>query len=141
MSEALYVDSSAVVKAYALLEPGRPEALQAFARADTLATSRITYVEVSRAVVGKAQTDAEADRAQDLWAADWRGHHVVDVSQPIVEHAASLAAYHGLRSLDAIHLASALALPSAPLRFATWDRRLWDGARAVGLRVVPAERP
>jgi predicted nucleic acid-binding protein len=46
--------------------------------------------------------------------------------------------HHGIRSLDALHLASALALGGMPMRFATWDRGLAEAARGVGLQVVGA---
>jgi hypothetical protein len=44
----------------------------------------------------------------------------------------------GLRTLDSLHLASALALPRASLTFATWDARLHRAARAHGLATLPA---
>ncbi len=140
MPEVLYVDSSAFVKLY-VEEDGRDEALTASEHASLMATSRIAYVEVGRALSLKAADEAERDDFRETWATDWRSHRVVDLDQGVAEHALALAAHHGLRSADAIHLASALALPAAPLRFATWDQRLWEAARAVGLRVVPARAP
>ena len=47
----------------------------------------------------------------------------------------------GLRTLDALHLASALAVADENLVLATWDRRLSDGARDEGLVVLPQPRP
>jgi predicted nucleic acid-binding protein len=44
-----------------------------------------------------------------------------------------------LRSLDAIHLASALAIGDYPEAFVTYDERLADAARAVGLKVLTPE--
>ena len=41
-----------------------------------------------------------------------------------------------LRSLDAIHLASALSIGDYPEAFVTYDERLADAARAVGLNVL-----
>ena len=45
----------------------------------------------------------------------------------------------GLRSLDAIHLASALSTGDYPEAFVTQDERLADAARAVGLKVLAPE--
>jgi len=140
MDEQLYVDASAVVKLF-VPEPGAPEFAAAAAAAARMASSRITFVEVARALRRRAATDDEHEAMLNHWSTAWQEHDVVDFDQPLAEHAASLAGYHGLRSLDAIHLASALVLPPAPLRFATWDRRLWEAARAVGLRTVPAVCP
>jgi hypothetical protein len=41
-----------------------------------------------------------------------------------------------LRSLDAIHLASALSIGDYPEAFITYDERLADAARAAGLNVL-----
>lgn len=135
MTAALYVDSSAALKRY-FPEAGAQEAVAAMNGADLVA-SRLTQVEVGRSL---ARADGDADGALASWARAWHMHQVIELDEAIAEHAIALAAHHGLRSLDAIHLASALTL-AVPLRFATWDRRLWDGARSVGLRTVPADRP
>lgn len=137
MSEHLYVDASAVVKRYRD-EIGRDLALAAFDAADVLVSSRLTYVEVGRAIDAVAYESGQGALAD--WDAVWAEHQVIEVDDEIARHALALACYHRLRSSDAVHLASALTL-NVPLRFATWDARLWDAARAVGLRVVPAWRP
>ncbi len=54
------------------------------------------------------------------------------------QHAGELAARHHLRGADAVHLASALALGSADLTVAVWDRRRHAGVAAAGLAVAPA---
>jgi predicted nucleic acid-binding protein len=67
---------------------------------------------------------------------EWFAFSVVEVDQPLVEHAAALALDHDLRCLDALHLAAALVLPADDLAFATWDRRLHDAAAAEGLTLI-----
>ncbi len=138
MSETLYVDSSAALKLY-FPEDGATEAIAAMDGRELVA-SRLTQVEVGRALRKTSDRPTNADDAVDAWQEDWESYAVIELTERIAAHAVSLATHHGLRTLDAIHLASALRL-SVPLRFATWDRRLWDGARAVGLRTVPAQRP
>lgn len=137
MSEHLYVDASAAVKRYRD-EDGRDVAIEAMDRAGILVSSRLTYVEVGRAIdAASYRDDGEMLRR---WDERWEQHEVIEVDDEITRHALVLACYHRLRSSDAIHLASALTL-KVPMRFATWDARLWEAARAVGLRVVPATKP
>ena len=136
MKETLYADSSAIVKRYRD-ETGSDEAVQAMRDARVVATSQITFTEVARALL-LGDADGFESAIVDEWERDWHGHQVVELDHPIAAHAASLASHHGIRSLDALHLASALSLGGTPLRFATWDRRLAAAARGVGLRVVPA---
>jgi uncharacterized protein len=136
VNETLYVDSSAVVKRYRD-EPGSELAVAAMDAATALATSRITFTEVARALTLHDPEGAGAP-VIDRWTRDWEEHEIVELDQGVATHAAALAAHHGIRSLDALHLASALALGGTPMRFATWDRRLADAARSVGLRVVGA---
>jgi predicted nucleic acid-binding protein len=62
---------------------------------------------------------------------------VVETDQRLVEDAFALAIDRALRSLDALHLAAALVLPSEDLLFATWDRRQHDAAGGAGLRLIP----
>lgn len=138
MRQWLYTDSSAMVKRYRV-EEGHEEFEQAAGGA-VLVASPLVATEVSRALVVGADDEVAGEVAREDWEADWLAHDVIPLTPGIALHAGSLAASHGLRSLDAIHLASALAL-QVPMRFATWDRKLWDAARAVGLRTVPAQRP
>ena len=94
---------------------------------------RAGFVETVRAVglaAGPRATTAVAD--------EWPAFGVVEIDQPLAEHAAALALEHDLRSLDALHLAAALMLPREPLAFATWDRRLHAAAGAERLTLIPA---
>ncbi len=136
MKETLYVDSSAIAKRY-LDEPGSEEAVAASVLARIVVTSRIAFTEVARAITRDEPLGVDAP-VYAGWEADWEAHQIVEVTQDIAEHAARLADQHELRTLDALHLASALSVTTVPLRFATWDRRLHAAARAAGLRVVPA---
>ncbi len=68
---------------------------------------------------------------------EWPAFGIVEVDQALAERAASLAIGRELRSLDALHLAAALALPGEDLTFATWDVRLHAAAGAEGLKLLP----
>lgn len=103
------------------------------AEADSWCICRIGFVEVLRAVGLAAGAAATRGLTRE-----WSAFGVVEVDQPLVEHAAALAIERDLRSLDALHLAAALVLPGDDLLLATWDHRLHDAAEAEGLRLLPA---
>jgi predicted nucleic acid-binding protein len=63
---------------------------------------------------------------------------VVEVDRDLAEHAAQLTLSAELWTLDALHLAAALALPGNGLTVATWDVRLNRAARDYGLETLPA---
>lgn len=133
MTQRAYADSSALVK-LVLSEP-ESAALSRFlkGRGRTL-TSRIATVEVSRAVTrsaGKSQSPQQTAVLASLW-------ETVDIAEldPRICVAAAGLEPVGLRSLDAIHLASALAIGDELDIFITYDMRLADAARAHGLTVL-----
>ncbi len=92
-----------------------------------LATSRVGIVELHRAAT---RGGASADRAGVVSGA----LGVIELDAKIEVIAVSLAPE--LRTLDAIHLASALASREALSGFVCYDRRLADAAEREGLRVV-----
>ena len=101
-------------------------------RAEDWYICRVAFVETVRAVglaAGARATQAVKD--------EWPAFGIVEVDQPLVEHAAQLALDRDLRTLDSLHLAAALVLPAAGLVLATWDRRLHAAARAEGLVLIP----
>ena len=59
-----------------------------------------------------------------------------DITRPIIRQAAALQPRE-LRSLDAIHVATALSVNIADLDFVTYDSRLARAARAHGLTCRP----
>jgi predicted nucleic acid-binding protein len=94
---------------------------------------RIGYVETIRAVAL-----AGGRRAIERVETDWLSFDVVEVDAALAEHAAQLTLEAELRSLDALHLASALVLPPRDLTVATWDARLHRAACDHGLPTLPA---
>jgi len=101
-------------------------------RAEAWFMCRVGYVETVRAV-GLVGGPAAAKAVREEWSA----FAVIEVDQPLVEHATALAIEHGLRSLDALHLAAARVLPAEGLMLATWDRRLHVAAGSTGLQLLP----
>lgn len=132
----LFLDSSALLKVY-LDEPGSGFAGRVVSDAASLVASRVAQAEVVARLLREPAGSQHVERFDRLWAVT----QVVEVDQPLCLHAAQLAARRGLRTLDALHLASAIAVADDDLVTATWDRRLWDAAREEGLTVLPRERP
>lgn len=127
MSALAYVDASALVK-LVLDEPGTVEMRRWYVESERVVTSRVGIVETQRA------TAREAHDTEHL--------EVILRSVETVEFDATIARTAGaigpatLRTLDAIHLASAVALLPDLDAFVTYDGRLAEAARLLGLPVV-----
>lgn len=129
MNRVLYADSSALVKL--VVDEPESAALEAeLSDEPVLVSSALVRVEVSRAVQIHAPGDREARaRALDLI----ESCRLVEPVESVLGEAALVASAH-LRTLDAIHLASALqAKPDAVI---TYDRRLAEAAVAARLNVL-----
>lgn len=113
-------------------EPGH-EALAAYtATAPPQISSVLTRIEARRALARRRSPDEfEPDLVDAL-----RGINFLPIDAAIVE-AASRLDPPLLRSLDAIHLASAISLGPHLDALVTYDRRLAEAARAMGLGVFP----
>ena len=128
-AELVYLDSSALVK-LVVREP-ESDALRAFTALHPAAvTSALAVTEVRRAVGRLSPRRGLSDRARLVLD----GVALLGMDQDILEKAASLAPAD-LRTLDAIHIASALSLGGDLLAFVTYDDRQRDAARKAGLRV------
>jgi predicted nucleic acid-binding protein len=128
-----YVDSSALLK-LAVREP-ETAALEAhLAACDGLVSSRLAALECRRAA-------RRASRVRVLQAVDdvLDSVYFLEITPAILDQAATVAAPI-LRSLDAIHLASALSIGDAEVEVITYDARFADAARANGLTVVQPGR-
>jgi len=67
---------------------------------------------------------------------EWETVTAVDVDEVTATAAGALAVRHGLRGMDAIHLASALLFARARPVVVTWNVELRRAASAEGLAVV-----
>jgi predicted nucleic acid-binding protein len=113
-------------------EPGSDLVRGSMGGAEYWFMCRVGFVETVRAVGLAAGT-----RVTRAVKEEWPAFGIIEVDQQLVEHAATLALDRDLRSLDSLHLAAALLVKRDDLRFATWDRRLHEAARAEGLETVP----
>ena len=124
-AEVVYLDSSAIVKL--VIEEAESAELATYLRAwPKRASSALARVEVVRAVQARgAEAVARARRVLD-------GLYLVQMDEALLYAAAELDP-PSLRSLDAIHLAAARVLRSDLGAIVTYDQRMADAARAVGL--------
>ena len=133
----IYLDSSALLKL--LVEEAESEALAAWLAEHTegrggaggaaAASSELARVEVVRAV-RRLNPQAVASARTLVAQLD-----LVPLSREVVDRAADLGD-PGLRSLDALHLASALVLGDDLDVLVVYDRRLSAAAQDAGLTVV-----
>ena len=126
---AVYLDSSAFVK-MVIAEP-ESVALRAYLRQrrTRLTSSTLLRTEGVRAV-RRVGPDALTAARQLLRTID-----LVAVDESVLDAAAMLEP-RVLRTLDAIHLATALALGDDVDAIVTYDARMADGARLLGLPVA-----
>jgi predicted nucleic acid-binding protein len=122
----LYVDTSALVK-LAVHEAESSVVESELAAWDRIATSELTSIELPRAVA-RARADGRADVADSRVVMEILAAVAV---VPLTEDVRALAAQmepSTLRTLDAVHLASALALGDDVAGVLTYDRRMADAA-------------
>ena len=124
----VYLDASALVKLI-LPEPETPALRTFLAGAAAITSSRLAHVEVLRAVARFAQPGDEEHANKVL-----EGVLTIELDERIGILAATVSPSL-LRSLDAIHLASALVVREEVDSMVTYDRRLADAARAAGIAV------
>jgi uncharacterized protein len=127
-----YLDASAIVK----LATDEPESavLRAWLRPSSpRVTSRLSTVEVARALRRMGEESVALGRVAVEEA--FRSVAIVELDASIAARATSLSPTT-LRSLDAVHLASALSFGDEVSTLVTYDARLADAARAAGLEVV-----
>lgn len=127
MSGRVYLDASAAVK-LVVTEPESAPLELFLARQLTRVSNRVLAVELIRAV--RRRSPASLDQARSLLAF----MEFVELGEEVAGAAGGLEPA-ALRSLDAIHLASALALAEELDAFVTYDARQADAARALGLSV------
>lgn len=128
MSAATYLDSSAVVKL--VVEEPESAALRKFLRRRRpLLSSALVRTEVVRAL--SAEGTAALGRARAVFLR----MELLRVNDRVLD-VAGLLGPHDLRSLDAIHLASAQRLGSDLGHVVTYDTRMAAAAELLGLRVA-----
>ncbi len=133
-----YIESSALLAA--LLE-GEAAARAAIAGEGRRVTSAVTFAESHRAIV-RARTaqrlSPAAERAAIAWLEEFRRRcDILAVGEEVLERSGRAFPREPIRTLDAIHLASAevLGVPPQLITVVTRDARVRDNARALGYLV------
>ena len=127
----LYVDSSALLKRY-VDEHDSAIAVELMDTDPVLVTSRITEIEVRRNLARLLDGDSWADSRRQL-AIDLDVFALVGLDATTCSEAATTAERTGCRSLDALHLGSAVRAGASVL---TFDVRRAQAGRAIGLDVI-----
>jgi predicted nucleic acid-binding protein len=125
---ATYLDSSAIVK-LAVAEPESAALRRYLRRRHVLVSSALAKAEVARALLPLGEQAVR--RGQEVIAR----LELVRVSDRILAAAGALLPAE-LRTLDAIHLATAQQLAGDLVRIVTYDARLGAGATAIGCPVA-----
>jgi uncharacterized protein len=145
-----YVDSSLLARAYLRDADGSEEARRLLAdRSIAKYTGRWTRIEVSGAIVRAASGRRPVDRQQaladldnDLRVRTGRIRVLVTDDAEVEAQALALAREHGLRALDALHVAlAAIAIPKLadkgePIGFASRDGDQATVAESLGFAAV-----
>jgi uncharacterized protein len=138
-SAAVYADTFALVKLL-VLETETKAAVAAFAGWPTVVASKITTIELHRALA-RARVDERAGVADDRTVLELLTALTFVPLTDDVRALAATARPTELRTLDALHLASALTLGPDLQALATYDHRLADAAAAAGLTVLAPGTP
>lgn len=138
----LYAESSAVL-AWLLGEDAGPLVREVLAGADIVIASDVTLIECARVLIRAvtlgdiAEADAADRRAHlNAAAAHW---NILRIDTEIVDRARQPFPAEPVRTLDAIHLASALAARSAiaGVEILSLDDRIRTAARQLGFGLQP----
>ncbi|HSC19388.1 MAG TPA: type II toxin-antitoxin system VapC family toxin [Rhizomicrobium sp.] len=139
----LYAESSAVL-AWLLRQAAGQQVEGILASASDVLTSDLTLIECQRAFHREAalgrMSEESARQVEARFAGARLTWRVLRLLAPVVERAKQRFPYEPIRSLDALHVASALhAKNAAPdLAMLSLDHRVRRVAESVGLALLPA---
>ena len=136
-----YIDTSVVLR----IALGEPQPLRQWRSIELASTSELTRVEalrsLDRARIALQLSDEEIAERREAVLVILSGFHIARLDARLLERAADPFPTQ-LRTLDALHLATALLVrvEHEDLVFATHDRQLATAARAVGFEVIGGGR-
>lgn len=147
-----YFDTSALLKRY-LLEEGTQGVLELFRQKDyTVVTSSITLVEGYHGICRKCREESVSIRVQERILRDLKkdlsNAKIVEFNALVIKQAQKIIGNHPIRTLDAIHIASALVFhprKKLKIQFISCDEKQCVVALKQGLSVfnplgpVPSE--
>jgi len=138
----LYAESSAVLS-WLLGEPHQHDIVAELSRADEVVTSTITAIECGRALL-RARIDGRVKPTEEMAALRllddaverWT---VLGLSDEVDQRARQEFPNEPLRTLDALHLATASVFAEAlgGIRMLSLDERVRTNARSLGMAIAP----
>jgi predicted nucleic acid-binding protein len=138
----LYAESSAVL-AWLLGEADGEEIREQLSSAELVLTSELTLVECDRVLIRSLQfravSEAEVAKRQSTLNRVVSRWNVMSLDSPVIERARRPFALEPIRTLDALHLASALVAKTAisDLVLLSLDSRIRDCAYRTGFDLFP----
>jgi uncharacterized protein len=138
----VYAESSAIL-AWLLGEPRQERIIDVLSAATDIVTSSLTAIECARGLARarlsgriSAVEEQAALRLLDGAVPTW---HVLDLSDDVASIARSTFPHEPVRTLDALHLATAVLFHEAlgELDLLSLDERVRTNAAAVGMRLLP----
>jgi predicted nucleic acid-binding protein len=138
----LYLDTSSLVKLY-VAEAHSDLVRRWTEEAEIVATCRVAYPEMISALNRRYRAGdlgrKDHERILAAFAGEWRRFAAMDFDEIAAGH---LAAVHGLRGVDAVHLSACKLLQSAEdapaVAFSSFDEKLNNAAAAEHLTVLRA---
>ena len=128
-----YIDSSVIVSLFDAHESGI--AAELIANEQRTICSLLVFVEVTRNLARRADPNLRGT-IQEEFTRLFRYWTVIKITDDVWFRAAEVGSSLGVKSLDAIHLATALSVRGEAIEFATFDRRQAVAARSLGMTVL-----
>lgn len=138
-----YFDTSALIKFY-IDEKDSDLVKKTLKDSEVIFTSKIAYVEMfsvfSRIKKDQAITENDYRKMLKSFIIDWESYAVIDITDRTLNITSQLFEFYPLRSLDALHLGSALLIQKEiddDITFVCFDNRLWKAAKEENFKVIP----
>ncbi|MFM1791539.1 MAG: hypothetical protein RLZZ526_1866 [Actinomycetota bacterium] len=131
-----FIDSSVIISAFDVMDERNSESL--ITDDKPLFTSMLVYVEVIRNLA-RLDSSGREQSVEEEFENLFARMNVIEIDDWVWARAADVARASGVKSLDAVHLATAAVPGSLGIEFVTFDRRLALAARRLGMVVVGQE--
>lgn len=139
----LYIDTSALVKKYAVEEDSKGF-IKVYNNAEAIAISKVGYAETLAAFYKKLREKTVSTKELNLmirfFKNDWKSFISINTVDSVIDEIETLIAKYGLRGFDAIHLASAIVLKKSlkeNITFVCYDELLLTAAKKEHFLIYP----
>jgi predicted nucleic acid-binding protein len=134
----LYLETSSLL-AWLFNEKSASDIIEQLNGTDLIVTSDLLRIEakraINRSITEKMLTFAEGETLIQLLNKHLKGWFIMGIDEAIVERASELFPAEPVKSLDAIHLATAMEYQKVypQVVMATVDKRIWENGELLGL--------